>query len=89
MPPIAFIGWTGIGGFKIEAHKDLEDSKSDEDPKGIHVVECDITHHKRNQGAEVAKGTRKLHSVIVVTHRRHDSVAFLFASITTIAAPHA
>jgi hypothetical protein len=53
-------------GFKIEAHKDLEDSKSDEDPKGIHFIQSDVAHYKRDQGAEIPKGAGKLHFVIVI-----------------------
>jgi hypothetical protein len=59
-------------GFKIEAHKDLEDSKSDENPKGIHLIQSDIANHKRDQGAEIPKGPGKLHPVVVVTPQTHD-----------------
>jgi hypothetical protein len=64
-------------GFKIEAHKDLEETESDEDAERIHPVEGDIANHKRDQGAEISKGPGKLHPVVVVTPQTHGYPLFL------------
>ena len=56
---------------EIKAHEDLEDSEGDENPEGIHLIEGDITHDKRDQGAEIAKGPGKLHLVVVIAPKPH------------------
>ncbi len=56
---------------EIEAHKDLEDAEGDENPKRIHLIEGDITDNKRDQGTEIAKGSGKLHLVVVIAPQPH------------------
>lgn len=59
------------GTFEIEAYEDLEKAEGDEDSQGIHFVQGDISHHKRDQCAQVPESSGKLHLIIVITPQPH------------------
>ena len=59
---------------EVETRKNLEGSKGNEYSKGIHLIESDVAHYKRDQGPQVAKGPGKLHLVILIAPQPHGNV---------------
>ena len=63
---------------KIKTYKNFKDAKGYENSQWIHSIKSNITHDKRDQRPQIAKGASKLHLVIVVAPQSHGH---LFTSI--------
>ena len=58
------------GGLEIEACPELEDPESDEDARGVHVVDRDVADHEGDQRAKVAESARELLQIIPISGSR-------------------
>ena len=70
-PSDCFHGLNRDRGPEIKSHKNFEDAEGDKNPQRVHLIERDISHDKRDQRAQIAKGPGKLHLVVVIPPQSH------------------
>src|SRR3990167_3471640 len=64
-------GLDGNGRPEVESDENFKETEGNENSKGIHLIEGDITDNKGDQGTQVPKSARKLHFVIFIPPQPH------------------